>query len=180
MVVENRLMTFGSKYPTIHPSVYVDPSSVVIGDVRIGENSSIWPMSVLRGDINFIEIGMCSNVQDGVVAHLSDNFPVKIGNYVTIGHSAVIHACEIGDECLIGMNATIMDGAVIGEQSIIAAGTVLTGGTIIPPGSLVRGVPGKVVKELSIENRDSLKNWAEKYVAVSRQYIMGGIQRYRG
>jgi carbonic anhydrase/acetyltransferase-like protein (isoleucine patch superfamily) len=123
---------------------------------------------VLRGDINTIKIGEGSNVQDGTVIHLADDFGVKIGSYVTIGHSAMIHACEIGDECLVGMRSTILDGAMIGAQSIVGAGALVTKNSHIPEGSLVLGAPAKVVRSLSDEERSKLKALAEKYVKVSR------------
>jgi len=133
--------------------------------------SSVWYQSVLRGDINYIEIGNFSNLQDGVIGHLSDNYPLIVGDYVTIGHGAVIHACRIEDECLVGMNATILDGAVIGRQSIIAAGAVVPSGLVVPEGSLVAGVPGKIKKLLSNEKRESLKGWAEKYIEVTKAHL---------
>lgn len=169
--VEKRLSHFLDQDPVIHSTAYIHEKACLMGAVTIGENCSIWPMAVVRADINRIEIGMGSNIQDGVVIHLSDEYPVCIGEYVTVGHSAVIHACTIGDECLIGMNATIMDGAVIGEQCIIAAGALVPPGTRVPPGSMVAGVPGKITKKLSDTRRQSLKNWAYKYIHVSRYYI---------
>ena len=166
--LESRLDYFATKSPHIDSTSFIHPQSVLIGDVTIGKDSSIWPMAVLRGDINCIKIGCGSNVQDGTVIHLSDDFPVIIGDFVTIGHSAVIHACTIENECLIGMNATVMDGVVIGTQSIVAAGAVVPPGTKIPPGSLVSGVPAKVKKTLSQSRRDSIQAWAQKYVEVSK------------
>ena len=150
--------------------VWIAPSATVLGDVRIGKQSSIWYGCVLRGDINYIRIGQCSNLQDGVVGHLSDDYPLVIGNYVTIGHAAVIHACEIGDECLVGMNATILDGAKIGKQSIIAAGTVIPTGMVVPDGSLVAGVPGEIKKQISPKKRADLKGWAVKYLEVTKAH----------
>ena len=130
-------------------------------------HSSIWPGAVARGDINFIEIGEGSNVQDGTIVHLADDFPVVIGKHVTIGHAAIIHACVIEDECLIGMGATILDGAVIGHHSIIGANALVTQGTIIPPGSMALGAPAKVVKALTEAKQAELRKWAEKYITVS-------------
>ena len=119
------------------------------------------------GDINSIEIGEGTNIQDLAMVHLADDYGVKVGRYCTIGHSAIIHACEIGDECLIGMQATVLDGAVIGKNSIIGAHSLVTQGTIVPPGSLVMGVPGKVVKSLSPAQQADIRHWAEKYVKVA-------------
>jgi carbonic anhydrase/acetyltransferase-like protein (isoleucine patch superfamily) len=168
MTIEERLATFLDQRPQIEESAYVAEGAIVIGAVSLGHNSSVWYNAVLRGDINTIDIGECSNVQDGTVIHLADDFGVKIGSYVTIGHSAIIHACEIGNECLVGMRATILDGASIGAQSIIGAGAVVTKDTQIPEGSLVLGVPAKVVRSLSDEERAKLKGLAEKYVNVSQ------------
>jgi carbonic anhydrase/acetyltransferase-like protein (isoleucine patch superfamily) len=131
---------------------------------------SIWPAAVLRGDINAIVVGEGSNIQDGAVVHLADDYPVLIGQYVTIGHSAVVHACTIEDECLIGMNATILDGAVIGRQSIVGAGALVRPGMIVPEGSMVMGVPGKIVRSLTVEERERIRLWADRYVVLSRYY----------
>lgn len=168
MTIEERLSTYLDQTPQIDDSAYVAEGAIVIGAISLGVNSSVWHNAVLRADINTIEIGEGSNVQDGTVVHLADDYGVKIGKYVTIGHSAMIHACEIGDECLVGMQATILDGAVIGAQSIVGAGSLVTKGTQIPAGSLVLGAPAKVVRPLNEEERASLKGLAEKYVAVSR------------
>lgn len=167
MTLEERLETYLDQSPQVDASAYVAKGAVVIGAVTLGTNSSVWHGSVLRGDINTIEIGEGSNVQDGTMVHLADDYGVKVGKYVTIGHAAMIHACEIGDECLIGMQATVLDGAVVGAQSIIGAGALVTKGTQIPEGSLVLGSPAKVVRSLSEEERTALKGWAEKYVKVS-------------
>lgn len=167
MTPEERLDNFLGKEPTIDPTAYVAPEATVIGDVRMGPRSSIWPGAVARGDINFIEIGEGSNVQDGTIVHLADDYPVVIGKHVTIGHAAIIHACVIEDECLIGMGATVLDGAVIGHHSIIGANALVTQGTVIPPGSMAFGSPAKVVKSLTEEQQAGLRKWAEKYVTVS-------------
>lgn len=154
------------KTPDIASDAYVDAAATVMGNVKIGPRASIWPGVVLRGDINVIEVGEGSNVQDGSVVHVADEFGAKIGKNVTVGHLAMIHACTIGDECLIGMHSTILDGAQIGEQSIVGAGALVTKGMMVPPGSLVLGSPAKVVKALSPEVRATLKPWAEKYQVV--------------
>ncbi|MFT3828799.1 MAG: gamma carbonic anhydrase family protein [Opitutaceae bacterium] len=167
MTVEERLAKFLNKDPQIDPTAYIARGAILLGDVRIGPRASVWHNCVLRGDINSIEIGEGSNVQDGTIVHLADNFGVKVGKYVTIGHAAMIHACSIGDECLIGMQATILDGAEIGAQSIVGAHSLVTNGTKIPPGSLVMGVPAKVVRALTPEERAKGRYLAEKYVTVS-------------
>ena len=170
MNVKKRLGNFLSKQVSLGEGSWVAPSATVVGEVSLGVQSSVWYQSVLRGDINYIEIGNFSNLQDGVIGHLSDNYPLIVGDYVTIGHGAVIHACRIEDECLVGMNATILDGAVIGRQSIIAAGAVVPSGLVVPEGSLVAGVPGKIKNLLSNEKRESLKGWAEKYIEVTKAH----------
>lgn len=170
MNVKDRLAEFLGQKPTYESDVFIAPNAIVVGDVRIGKQSSIWYGSVLRGDINYIQIGNFSNLQDGVIGHLSDDRPLLVGDYVTVGHGAIIHACTIEDECLIGMNATVLDGAVVGKQSIVAAGTVVPVGMLIPPGSLVAGVPGTVKRELGIEKRNGLKKWAEKYLDVAKAH----------
>ncbi len=167
MTVEERLSKHLSKNPQIDPTAYVARGAILVGDVRIGPRASVWHNCVLRGDINSIEIGEGSNVQDGTMVHLADDYGVKVGKFVTIGHAAMIHACTIGDECLIGMQATILDGAEIGEQSIVGAHSLVTNGTKIPPGSLVMGVPAKVVRPLTPAERAKGRYLAEKYVTVS-------------
>ena len=162
-----------TKNPAIDPTAYIAPESVLIGDVRIGPRVSIWPQCVLRGDINYIEIGECSNVQDGTVIHMAENIPVIIGRYVTIGHLAMLHACTVENECLIGMHSTILDGAVVGHNSIIGAHTLVTQGMLIPPGSMVLGVPGKIVRSLSEEEQAKLPQWAENYLEISAAYCSG-------
>ena len=167
MTVGERLERFLTKEPTLADEVFVAPGATVVGDVRVGSRSSVWYGCVLRGDINFIEIGEGTNIQDGSIVHLDDDYPTVVGDYVTIGHAAVIHACVVEDECLIGMNATILDGAVVGRRSIVGAGSLVLQGMQIPPGSLVAGVPAKVKRTLSGEEQDALKPWAEKYIAVA-------------
>jgi carbonic anhydrase/acetyltransferase-like protein (isoleucine patch superfamily) len=167
MTLEERLEIYLNRSPDVDPSAYVAPSAVVMGSVKIGPKASVWPTCVLRGDIENIEIGEGSNIQDGSVVHLADDLGVKVGRYVTVGHMAMIHACTIEDECLIGMKATVLDGAVIGRRSIVGAGAVVTKNMQVPPGSLVLGMPAKVVKQLSEEEQASLRHWADKYVVVA-------------
>jgi len=170
MSYEECLKKHLTKNPVIAPTAYIAPESVIIGDVHIGQWVSIWPQCVLRGDINYIEIGECSNVQDGSVIHMAENIPVIIGRYVTIGHLAMLHACTVENECLIGMHATILDGAVVGHNSIIGAHTLVTQGMVIPPGSMVLGVPGKIVRSLSVEEQAKLPHWAENYLEITAAY----------
>src|SRR5690242_4644135 len=144
-----QLDRFLGKTPQLGQDVYLAKGAVVIGDVTIGDFSSVWYHAVLRGDINRIVVGHHSNVQDNAVLHLADDFPCLVGNYVTIGHSAIVHACTVEDEVLIGMGATILDGAVVGAQSLVGAHALVTQRTVVPPGSLVMGSPAKVVRPLT-------------------------------
>ncbi len=161
---------FLTSEPQVHESAFIAPSADVMGDVEIGEDASVWYQTVLRADINRIVVGVGSNVQDGCVVHLADDYGAYVGNYVTIGHRALIHACTVRDEVLIGMGAIVMDGCDIGERSIIGAGSLLTMHQKIPPGSLVLGSPAKVVRALSIEEQQKTRRLAEKYVHVSRYH----------
>lgn len=163
--------TFAGFSPSIHDSVFIAASADVIGRVTLHEESSVWYHATLRGDINKIVIGPRSNVQDNAVIHLADDYGCYVGELVTVGHSAILHACTVKDEVLIGMGAIVLDGSVIGERSIIGAGALVTGGTIIPPGSLVLGSPAKVVRTLSLDEQAKVKTWAEKYVVGSRLYL---------
>ena len=159
-----QLDTFLRKTPKLGKGVYIAKTAVVLGDVTLGAHSSVWYGAVLRGDINRIVVGHHSNIQDNAVLHLADDFACIIGNWVTVGHGAIVHACKVGDEVLVGMGAVILDGAVIGKQSIIGAKALVTQGMKIPPGSLVLGAPAKVVRKLTKKERAGLKWWAEKYV----------------
>src|SRR5436189_5101442 len=162
--LHHQFETFLRKQPRLGQSVYIAKGAVVLGDVSMGDHSSVWYNAVLRGDINRIDIGHHTNIQDNAVVHLGDNFPCLIGNWVTVGHSAVVHACSVGDESLIGIGAVVLDGAKIGRQCLIGAQSLITPGTEIPDGSVVFGAPAKVVRVLSQAERDKLKIWAEKYV----------------
>jgi carbonic anhydrase/acetyltransferase-like protein (isoleucine patch superfamily) len=150
--------------PRVHKSAWIAPGATVLGDVTLHEHSSVWFGAVLRGDINRVIIGPSSNIQDGAVIHLADSFPAIVGEFVTVGHSAIVHACTVGDEVLVGMGAVILDGAEIGARTIIGANALVTGGLKVPPGSLVLGSPAKVVRQLSLEEQSSIKPWAVKYV----------------
>jgi carbonic anhydrase/acetyltransferase-like protein (isoleucine patch superfamily) len=152
--------------PQIDASAYVAAQAVVIGDVRLAAHTSVWPTAVLRGDINYIEIGEGSNIQDGSIVHLAENLPVVVGKLVTVGHRAILHACTVEDECLIGMGASILDGAVIGKGSIVGAHALVTKGTHIPPGSLVTGTPAKVVRALRPDEIAGIRAWADHYIAL--------------
>lgn len=156
--------------PRLHPSAWVAPDATVLGQVSLGEEASVWYHAVLRGDINRIEVGPRSNLQDGAIVHVADNHPALIGAFVTVGHAAVIHACTVEDEVLVGMGAIVLDGAEIGARSIIGAGALLTVGMKVPPGSLVLGSPGRVVRQLDAEEQAAIRGWATKYVEVMKRH----------
>ena len=173
MHLDQRIRTFSTKTPTLARDTYVAPGSVLVGDVTLGEHSSVWFQAVLRADLHSITIGACSNIQDGAVIHVADAYGTRVGERVTVGHCAVLHACTIGDEVLVGMNAVVLDGAEVGARSIIGANALVTSGTRIPEGSLFLGSPGKVVRTLSIEEQAGLASWAERYVVLAEAYRKG-------
>jgi len=150
--------------PRIAPSAFVAPSADLIGDVTLGEKASVWYQCVLRADIERIVIGPYSNIQDGSVIHLEQNRGTLVGQWVTVGHKALLHACTVDDEVLVGMGSILMDGVTVGARSIIGAGALVTMNTIIPPGSLVLGSPAKVVRALSGDEQKSIQKWARNYV----------------
>jgi len=158
--------------PRVHPTAYIDASAQVIGDVEIGEASSIWMNAVVRGDVNWIRIGARSNVQDGTVVHVMiATHPTTIGDDVTIGHGAVVHGCMLQDRILVGMGAILLNGVVVGADSIVAAGTLLAEGTQVPPRSLVMGTPGKVRRALSDDDVATIRAYAERYVGYRLDYM---------
>lgn len=156
--------------PRLHESVFVAQGATVVGDVTMDEGCSVWYGAVLRGDINRIVVGPRTNIQDCAVVHLADADPALIGQLVTVGHSAIVHACTVGDEVLVGMGAIILDGAEIGARSIIGANALVPARTKIPPGSLVLGSPGKVVRQLSLDEQQRIQHWALKYVENAKFY----------
>ncbi len=158
------------KGPTIHSSAFVVPGATVVGDVILEEESSVWFGAVLRGDINRIVIGPRSNVQDNAVIHLDTNYPTTVGELVTIGHTAIVHACTIDDEVLVGMGSVILDDVEIGARSIIGAKALVTMGTKIPPGSLVLGSPAKIRRQLTLDEQRDIARWAWSYVESAKRY----------
>ncbi|MDE3156523.1 MAG: gamma carbonic anhydrase family protein [Acidobacteriota bacterium] len=166
------LRAYRSILPRIHPTAFVDESAQVIGDVEIGEASSVWMCVVIRGDVHRIRIGQRSNIQDGTIVHvMKDTHATTIGDDVTIGHGAIIHGCTIGNRCLIGMGAIILNGAEIGEGSIVAAGTLVVEGAKIPPRSLVMGSPGKVRRALGDADQADIQMYADRYVGYRLDYM---------
>jgi carbonic anhydrase/acetyltransferase-like protein (isoleucine patch superfamily) len=155
----------------VHASAFVDASAQVIGDVEIGEESSLWMQVVVRGDVNTIRIGRRTNLQDGVIVHvMHDTHPTVIGDDVTVGHGAIVHGATVGHRVLIGMGAILLNGARVGEDTIIAAGSLVTEGSVIPSGSLVMGSPAKVRRMLSAEERASILEYAANYVRYKKDY----------
>lgn len=173
--LDPQLDRFLARKPQLAEGVYLASTAVVVGDVTLGQYASVWYNAVLRGDINRIEVGAYSNIQDNAVLHLADELPCIIGQWVTVGHSAIVHACTVQDECLIGMGATILDGSIIGAGSIVGANALVTQGTVVPPGSMVLGSPAKVVRPLRDQERAGLKIWAEKYVQNAAYCLRHGI-----
>ena len=162
---------YRGRMPQIAPSAYIDPAAVVIGDVSIGEDSSVWPCAVIRGDVNWIRIGARTNIQDGSVLHvMKDEYPLQIGDNVTIGHATVLHGCTIESRCLIGMGSVILNNAKIGAGSIIAAGSLVPEGTVVPPGSLFMGHPGRFRRALTAEDQEAIDRYAERYVGYKETY----------
>ena len=168
---------YKGKRPQIAASAYIDTASIIIGDVVIGEDSSVWPLCVIRGDVNYIRIGARTNIQDGSILHvMKDEYPLILGDDITVGHSVTLHGCTIESRCLIGMRATILNGVVVGEGSIVAAGTLLTERTIIPPRSLVVGSPGKIKRSLTPIDQATIDRYAQRYVEykdIYRQEVAG-------
>jgi len=158
----------------IDSTAFVAAGAVVIGDVTIGAESSIWFSAVIRGDTGAIRIGRQTNVQDGCVLHADEGFPCTLGDRVTLGHGAIVHGATVEDDCLIGMRAVVMNGAKIGKGSIVAVGSVVTEGTEIPPGSIAIGQPAKVKRQVTDRDRERIRHAAEHYVAAAKVYREAG------
>ena len=165
------IRSYRGRMPQIPASAYIDPAAVIIGDVTLGEHSSVWPCVVIRGDVHWIRIGARTNIQDGSVLHvMKDEFPLQLGDAVTVGHGVILHGCTIESRVLIGMGAVILNGARIGTGSIIAAGTLVLEGTVVPPGSLFMGHPGKFRRALSPADVEGIDRYATRYVEYSETY----------
>jgi gamma-carbonic anhydrase len=169
---------YRGRFPQIAASAYIDPAAVIIGDVVIGEESSVWPMCVVRGDVHYIRIGSRTNIQDGCVLHvMKDQYPLVLADEVTVGHSVTLHGCTIESRVLVGMGCVILNGAVIGTNSIIAAGTLITERTVIPGGSIVMGSPGKVKRVLSAGELASIGEYATRYAGYREIYRKEATER---
>ncbi len=173
--LKQQLDRFLTKTPKLGRHVFIARNATVVGDVTLGDYSSVWYGAVLRGDINRIRVGHHTNIQDNAVLHLADEFACEVGNWVTIGHGAIVHACKIRDRVLVGMGAVILDGAVVGSECLIGAKSLVTQGMRIPAGSLVLGSPAKIVRALSAQERARLKGWADKYVKNGAYCLRHGI-----
>jgi len=161
------------RLPRVHPAAFVHPLAAVIGDVTLGARASVWPFAVLRGDSDAIAVGEESNVQDGAVVHVDRGVPATIGARVTVGHRAIVHGATVEDDCLVGMGAVILNRAVVGRGSIVAAGAVVPEGLVVPPGSLVMGVPGRVRRATTDEERARVARAAATYVALQLAHRRG-------
>ena len=169
------LRGFRDAFPRVHPTAFIDDSAQVIGDVEIGEESSVWMSVVIRGDVHRIRIGRRSNVQDGTVIHVMNRtHPTTIGDSVTVGHAAILHGCTIEDRCLIGMGAILLNGAHIGNGSIVAAGTLVVEKMNVPPRSLVMGSPGRVKRALTDAEVLDIQGYADRYVGYRLDYMKAG------
>ena len=165
------IRSYRGRTPQIPASAYIDPDAVIIGDVTIGEDSSVWPGVVIRGDVNWIRIGARTNIQDGSVLHvMMDTHPLQLGDAVTIGHGVILHGCTIESRVLIGMGSVLLNGAKIGTGSIVAAGTLVPEGAVVPPGSLFMGHPGKFRRSLTPEDQASIEAYAARYIQYAETY----------
>lgn len=169
------LISLEGRSPRVADSAWVAPNATVVGDVVLAEEVGVWYSATIRGDIERIEVGARSNVQDGSVLHADPGSLLTVGTGVTIGHNATLHGCTIGDDVLVGMGATVLNGATIGAGSLVAAGTVVLAGTEIPPGSLVAGLPGKVRRELTDEERAGVRYNAEVYLELRAQHAAATV-----
>lgn len=165
--------SFEGRRPDVARAAFVAWNAEIAGSVSLGEGASVWYGAVLRGDVAEIRVGAGSNVQDGAVLHVDHDTPCVLGDFVTVGHRAVVHACAVGDRCLVGMGAVILDRAVIGEDSIVGAGALVTQGKAFPPRSMILGSPAKAVRALTDQEVAGLRAHAEGYVALARRTASG-------
>ncbi|MGX0671567.1 carbonic anhydrase/acetyltransferase-like protein (isoleucine patch superfamily) [Kocuria marina] len=168
---EPLILPYGQHRPSVARSAFVAPNATIVGDVVVGAGAGIFYGAVVRGDRSPLRIGANSNLQDNVTVHSDPDHPTTIGERVSVGHGAVIHGCVLEDDALVGMNATVLNGAVVGRGSLVAAGTVVLEGERIPPGSLVAGVPGKVRRELSVDEQHAVSRNAQNYIELSREHL---------
>ena len=176
------IRTFSEHAPQLADTAFVDETALIVGQVTLGADSSIWPMSVLRGDINHIAIGKSSNIQDGSVIHVThqgpfnpDGFSTQVGDYVTVGHRVTLHGCTINNYCLIGMNACVMDGAVVEDEVILGAGSLVPPGKVLQAGHLWVGSPARKVRSITEKEREFLRYSAEHYVKLKNRHLANKI-----
>lgn len=165
------LRSYRGASPRIAPSAYVDPAATVIGNVTVGERSSVWPSASIRGDISPIRIGDDTNIQDGCVLHSDEGIPLTIGNRVTAGHSVVLHGCTIDDDAVIGIGAIILNHAKIGSGAVIAAGALVPEGMEIPPGMLAMGMPAKLRRAVTDQERERFREGVRHYAERAAEYL---------
>lgn len=168
------IIEYQGNYPEIDSSCFIADDATIIGNVELKKNVSIWYGTVIRGDENYISIGENTNIQDNCTIHINDDKPTIIGDNVTVGHGAIVHACTIGNCVLVGMGSIILDNAEIGDNVIIGAGSIIPPGKKIPSNTMVIGSPGKIIRELTEEDRVSLKAIAQHYVKLANKYSIGG------
>ena len=178
MAQSKNIQGFKQHFPQLATGVYVHQTATIIGEVSLGENSSIWPSSVIRGDVNFIRIGKNTNIQDLSMLHVNhksstdpDGSPLIIGDFVTIGHTVILHGCTIEDECLIGMGSIVMDKVLVQKQVLLGAGSLVPEGKVLESGYLYMGRPAKRIRALSLEEIAHLKQSADNYVALKDEYL---------
>ena len=164
------LFSFDGAKPSVNQKAFVAPNAVLVGRVSVGPESSIWFSCVGRGDINSITIGAQTNIQDGSLMHVTAKHPLVVGDRVTVGHGAILHGCDIKSDCMIAMGAIVLDGAVVGEGSLVGAGSLVPPGMQVPPGSLVMGVPAKVVRQLTLDDKDRVAQGWKNYVGYAASY----------
>ena len=167
------ILPYRGTYPTIHPTAFVAPGADIVGRVRLARSSSIWFGCVLRGDVNRIEIGEATNIQDGSILHVDDDHPCLIADHVHVGHHVNLHGCRVERGALIGIGAIVLSGARIGSGAVIGAGSVVLEGTTIPPRVLAVGAPARVVRSVTAKDRTYIKRWVAKYVRLARTYRSG-------
>jgi len=166
---------YGGRGPRLHPTVFVAPGGVVVGDVEIGEGSSVWFGAVVRGDVNHVRIGARTNLQDQTVVHVtSGTHPTLVGDEVTVGHRVVLHGCTVGRRALVVIGAIVLDGALVGEEAMVGAGALVPPGFVVPPRTLVLGAPARVKRPLTAEEIEGLARSAERYAAYAARYRAGG------
>ncbi|NNK95574.1 MAG: gamma carbonic anhydrase family protein [Desulfobacterales bacterium] len=165
------MKSFEGIEPLLEKGVFIAPGAVVLGKVKIGKDSSVFYHSVVRGDVNSITVGSQTNIQDNCTLHVSGTCSLKVGNGVTVGHNAIVHACSVEDNVLIGIGAIVLDGAIIAKDSIVAAGSLVPPGKTYPPGSMIMGSPAKVTRKLTTEEKENIKKTAQGYIKLKNKYL---------